>query len=45
VEVEAREKEAAGCLLFVIDSKTRALASIVEAAGELRYVKYLRAIC
>lgn len=32
VEIEAREKEEAGCLLFVIDPATRALASIVEAS-------------
>jgi len=32
VEIEAQEKETAGCLLFVIDRETRAMASIVEAA-------------
>ena len=32
VEIEAKEKEKAGCLLFVIDATTRALASILEAA-------------
>jgi hypothetical protein len=31
-EIETREKERAGCLLFIIDPTTRALASIVEAA-------------
>ena len=32
VEIEAQEKENAGCLLFVMDGMTRALASIVEAS-------------
>merc|ERR1712196_369307 len=32
VEIEAREKENAGCLLFVIDPDTRAMASIIEAS-------------
>ena len=32
VEIEAQEKEQAGCLLFVIDPQTRALASLVEAS-------------
>jgi hypothetical protein len=32
VEVEAKEKEGAALLLFVIDKQTRALASVVEAS-------------
>ena len=31
VNIEAREKEAAAVLLFVIDGSTRALASIMES--------------